>query len=112
MTKKKVLFRYDSADQPGSWVIKPGEDIDKAIFPIEAEFSFAYDRMSGNGDPFKKYLAWDFDLADSKHTPIKTDVKVLERKENFLKIEICSESFELTIPGFSTDCPLCSRRKK
>jgi hypothetical protein len=111
-SKKKVLFRYDSTAQPGCWVIKPGKDIDKANFPIEAEFSFAYDRMSGNGDPFKKYLVWDFDLADSKHSPIKTDVKILVQQENILKIEIYSENFELTIPGFSTDCPLCSRRQK
>lgn len=110
---KKTFFRYDDdSGLAGCWVIKPGEDIDNATFPFEAEFHFAYDRLLGSGDPFKKYIVWDFDLSDSKHTPERKEVTVLEQIENVLKVKIHSKKFKLVIPGFSDDYPLRFKRLK
>ena len=109
----KEIFKYDSKNKTGSWIIVPGKDIGKIIFPFEAEFTFAYDRLHGSGDAFDQYIFWDFDLADGTHAPVKSiGINVLEQKENFLKIQILSKNFKLILPGFSTAFKLCSRSEQ
>jgi hypothetical protein len=67
-------------------------------FPFQATVKMAYDTRRGN--PFKAYDKFDFDVASASIKIVTHDCKVIEKKDNILKVEITGRNFELTVTGF------------
>jgi hypothetical protein len=96
-----VVFRQDSP-KLGEWRLSPGPDAAKASYPLTLNFTFAYDRVRGSGNPWNKWHPYDFNLADVKFAPSCCKAVVVLRQDGQkLSIRLTSAKFDLRIRGFS-----------
>lgn len=89
--------------QTGSqWQLLPGEGAKNIEYPKQIRIHLAYATMRGEGDPFKAYHHFEFDLADEEAFPVEVQGGyVLARDLNRLDIELVDPEFWLKVKGFA-----------
>ena len=95
---RKTLFIC--SQNQGKLKLVAGPDIDPKDLPMKVDFEFAYNVFGEQGNPFKKYHLYDFDLKDRFFKIKEKDCKVLMRDENQLQLEVSSTSYQIEIDGF------------
>jgi hypothetical protein len=98
----RALPRFQVAQVGSRWALTPGAGAQSMNFPAQVRIDLAYSTMPGEGNPFKIYHRFEFDLADqAAHTIGITNGTILARDLNRLEVELTAPHFEVTIDGFS-----------
>jgi hypothetical protein len=96
----------------GFTVISTGETT-KDRFPQTIRIEMAYNVARGN--PFKKYNSFDFTLGGSSGIEValtKGTGKIINRKENILRVDVMDIPFQLNVSGFDLNRDLRVKLEK
>lgn len=80
-----------------------------AIIGREIRVIFAYDQIEGEGNPFKNYHPFDFDLSQSSMTITANGATILRQEENVLVFKIDTSLFDVSVTGFDVEMRLKCR---
>lgn len=98
--QRPAIFRIGQAGS--KWKLEPGPGAAELQYPVKVALKLAYETMPGEGNPFKLYHPFEFDLADETSFPVSTqNVAIHSRDLNELEIELTSADFALAIDGFA-----------
>lgn len=98
--KRPTIFRIAQAGS--RWKLEPGPGAAELQYPVRLTLKLAYATMPGEGNPFKLYHPFEFDLADGTSFPISTqNVDIRGHDLNELEIDLTDPDFSLAIDGFA-----------
>ena len=91
--------------------MRDSKKITAEMLPLTGSLEIAYDRLDGEGDPFKHWHPFDFDfLANKNQFKIKTSgVKIKKREENIITFTVTECDFNVEVSGFNRDQYLKSK---
>ena len=101
---------FDRSHAQGKLSIFPGAGFSRLSPPVEVEFEIAYQSF-GEGNSFKAYTHFDFDLSDKATHKINTrDCNLNSADLNIIELMITGNNFLVEISGF-TDDPLVIKQR-
>ncbi|MGE0628554.1 MAG: hypothetical protein AB7O43_12080 [Hyphomicrobiaceae bacterium] len=99
---ERSLPRFRIEQSGSKWALTPGPGAAGLEYPIQIRIDLAYATMPGEGNPFKVYHRFEFDLSDETAHPLTiTNGTVLSRDLNRLEVELTGPDFGLSVDGFS-----------
>lgn len=94
--------RFHISQSGTSWSLTPGPGAKGLTYPLQLRIDLAYATMPGEGNPFKVYHRFEFDLGQEGQHPLTTkNAAVLSRDLNRLEVELTDADFEISLQGFS-----------
>ena len=101
-TKVHSITRFRVAQTGTQWTLTPGPGAAELVYPLQIRIDLAYATMPGEGNPFKVYHRFEFDLGDeSVHVVATQNAILLSRDLNRLEVELSDPDFSLSVDGFS-----------
>ncbi len=99
---KKSPARFQINQTGSIWTLTPGPGAKDLAYPVELRIDLAYATMPGEGNPFKVYHHFEFDLAnEDTHNIVLRNGTIHSRDLNRLELEFTNDDFKLVIDGFS-----------
>ena len=94
--------RFRVAQTGTLWTLTPGPGAAGLGYPLQIRIELAYATMPGEGNPFKIYHRFEFDLGeDSTYVVATQNANLLSRDLNRLEVELTDPDFSLCVDGFS-----------
>lgn len=96
------------SESRGGFTLRPGTGIAELELPLTCRIQIAYDTLQGN--PFKGYSEYDFDVGKRSQIQIDAEGCVLQGSErNSIEVQIDRPDFALRVSGFDDDRDLVTR---
>jgi len=91
-----------NSDKVGVVELLPGAGFSALQYPCYVKLLFAYE-PNGEGDAFKDYMHFDFDLSSKEFSIHGTGFNIISQDLNLLEIVITEQIFNLVVSGFTDD---------
>lgn len=94
--------RFSISQNGTAWRVVAGPGAADLDYPVHVRIDLAYATMPGEGNPFKAYHRFEFDLSDDKaHVVSLHNASVIARDLNRIELELTAGDFEISVDGFS-----------